>query len=73
MKKATSVTFARAILLLVVYSAGLALPFLLAALSFGEHQSAHEQQHCAAKQVDLAHRQAQLLKQCCTAAGAGAD
>ena len=32
---ATSVTFARAILLLVVYSAGLALPFLLAALSFG--------------------------------------
>ena len=30
-----SATFARAILLLVVYSVGLALPFLLAALSFG--------------------------------------
>lgn len=32
---ATSVTFARAILLLAVYSAGLAIPFLLAAVSFG--------------------------------------
>lgn len=32
---ATSVTFVRAILLLAVYSAGLAIPFLLAAVSFG--------------------------------------